>query len=58
MNELELVEKRSLREELQGLLSSYSEWNDDKQWYNPYFETINDLILFSENNFEILVDNE
>lgn len=45
-------------EELQDLLSSYSEWNDGKQWYNPYFETIEDLILFSENNFKILVDNE
>lgn len=45
-------------EELQDLLSNYSEWIDDKKWYNPYFSSIEDLILFSENNFEILVDSE
>ena len=44
-------------EELQGLLSNYSEWINE-EWYNPYFSSIEDLILFSENNFEILVDND
>lgn len=45
----------STLDELQDLLSLYSEWVNDKKWTNPYFKDIDELISWSENKFKELI---
>lgn len=42
-------------DELQDLLSNYTEYDVDVEWNNPYFDNIHDLIKWSEIQYKGLI---